>query len=129
LPDALTLTFAGLGLMAAPWITGVTLRDGAIGAVAGYGALFAIAIGYRALRGREGLGLGDAKLLGALGAWFGWQALPFILLASSLLGLLLVIIMAMVGRSRIDRHAMLPLGTFLCVAALPGWWISRMLLF
>lgn len=128
LPDALTLTLAGLGLMIAPWVTGVLLIDSAIGAAAGYGALFAIAIGYRMLRGREGLGLGDAKLLGALGAWFGWQALPFILLAASLAGIAFALVSAIVARKRLEAHAMLPLGTFLCIAALPGWWISRMLL-
>src|SRR3546814_12547732 len=62
------------------WSTDVALIDRIIGAVAGYGALLGISGGYRLFRGREGLGLGDVKLLGALGAWFGWQALPFILL-------------------------------------------------
>lgn len=129
LPDVLTLSLAGLGLMIAPWITGTSLTDGAIGAAAGYGALLAIAIGYRLLRRREGLGLGDAKLLGALGAWLGWQALPFILLTASLLGLCVALTAALASRTRLDRNMMLPLGTFLCIGALPGWWISRVLLF
>jgi len=80
------------------------------------------------LRGREGLGLGDAKLLGALGAWFGWQALPFILLAASLLGLVTALAGAVRSGGRLNAQSMLPLGTFLCVAALPGWWVSQRLL-
>lgn len=117
LPDALTLPLAFLGFTAGLWATDVTLTDRIIGAAIGYGALLALALGYRALRGRDGLGLGDAKLLGALGAWFGWQALPFILLIASLLGL---VVMLSTGRAR-QRTARVPLGTFLALAALPAW--------
>lgn len=128
LPDALTLPLAALGLMIAPWVTGTSVTDGAIGAAVGYGTLLLIAIAYRKLRGREGLGLGDAKLLGALGAWFGWQALPFIVLAASLSGLSWAVIQAIVARARLDAHAMLPLGTCFAIAAIPGWWVSLILL-
>lgn len=117
LPDALTLPLAFLGLTLGMWATDVVLIDRIIGAAVGYGALLAIALGYRALRGRDGLGLGDAKLLGALGAWFGWQALPFILLIAAVAGLL---VMLVTGRVR-DRMARVPLGTFLALAAVPGW--------
>src|SRR3546814_11569604 len=92
LADALTLPLAFLGLTIGLWSTDVALIDRIIGAVAGYGALLGISGGYRLFRGREGLGLGDVKLLGALGAWFGWQALPFILLFAASLGLLLVFV-------------------------------------
>nr|WP_188065555.1 A24 family peptidase [Sphingobium sp. KCTC 72723] len=117
LPDALTLPLAFLGLTLGMWATDVVLIDRIVGAAVGYGALLAIAIGYRALRGRDGLGLGDAKLLGALGAWCGWQALPFILLIAAVAGL---IVMLVTGRVR-DRMARVPLGTFLALAAVPGW--------
>lgn len=121
LPDALTLPLAFLGLTLGLWTNDVMLLDRIIGAMLGYGCLLAIALGYRALRGRDGLGLGDAKLLGALGAWFGWQPLPFILLAGSLLGLAAMLAM---GRAK-DRVTRVPLGTFLSLAALPGWIIAR----
>ncbi|WP_088185558.1 prepilin peptidase [Sphingobium sp. Z007] len=117
LPDALTLPLAFLGLTIGMWATDVSLIDRVMGAAIGYGALLAISMGYRALRGRDGLGLGDAKLLGALGAWFGWQALPFILLIASMMGL---VVMLASGRAR-SRTARVPLGTFLALAALPAW--------
>lgn len=123
LPDALTLPLAFLGLAMAQWATGVPLADRAIGAAAGYGVLLTVAVAYRWVRGRDGLGLGDAKLLGALGGWFGWQALPFILLMGSLLGLIVILLL---GRAR-DGAARVPLGTFLAAAALPGW-IAALLL-
>src|SRR3546814_6490825 len=96
------LPLACLGLTIGLWSTDVALIDRIIGAVAGYGALLGISGGYRLFRGREGLGLGDVKLLGALGAWFGWQALPFILLFAASLGLLLVFVsMAEIGRAHV----------------------------
>lgn len=121
LPDALTLPLAFLGFTIGLWATDVALFDRAIGAAAGYGALLAIALGYRAVRGRDGLGLGDAKLLGALGAWMGWQALPFILLIASVTGLL---VMLMTGRAK-EAGARVPLGTFLALAAVPAWIIVQ----
>lgn len=117
LPDLLTLPLAFLGLTIGLWATDVSLIDRVIGAAVGYGALLAIALGYRALRGRDGLGLGDAKLLGALGAWLGWQALPFILLIASMVGLIVAVL---TGRAT-QRNARVPLGTFLALAALPAW--------
>ncbi|KQN00685.1 peptidase A24 [Sphingobium sp. Leaf26] len=117
LPDALTLPLAFLGFTAGMWATDVGMPDRIIGAAAGYGALLAIALGYKVLRAREGLGMGDAKLLGALGAWFGWQTLPFLLLIASLLGL---VVMLVTGGAR-QRTARVPLGTFLALAVLPAW--------
>lgn len=128
LPDALTLALAFLGLTIGPWLTGVAQMDSIIGAAAGYGALMAVALLYRALRGREGLGLGDAKLLGALGAWMGWQALPMLVFLASALALVWVAAQALLRRLRPDAATMLPLGTFLCIAApvvmICGWYIG-----
>lgn len=121
LPDALTLPLAFLGFTIGLWATDVALVDRAIGAAAGYGALLAVALGYRAVRGRDGLGLGDAKLLGALGAWMGWQALPFILLIASVTGLLVMLMTGLVKAA----GARVPLGTFLALAAVPAWIIVQ----
>lgn len=117
LPDALTLALAFLGLTIGPWVSDVTLIDSLIGAAAGYGALIAVALLYRALRGREGLGLGDAKLLGALGAWMGWQALAMLVFVASVLALLWAAGHALTHRQKPDAATMVPLGTFLCLAA------------
>ncbi|CAN5350417.1 hypothetical protein BH10PSE12_BH10PSE12_18970 [soil metagenome] len=127
LPDALTLPLAFLGLTLAQWVTDVALTDRIIGALAGYGVLLTVSLGYRRLRGREGLGLGDAKLLGALGAWFGWQTLPFLLLVASGLALLTVGVSAARG-GNINALTRVPLGSFLCIAAIPAWILSRNML-
>lgn len=126
LPDALTLPLAFLGLTVGAFTTEAVDMDRWIGAAAGYGALLAIALGYRALRGREGLGLGDAKLLGAIGAWTGWQALPFVLLLASVGGLGWVGLNALRGQE-VRGDMRLPLGTLLCLAVVPAMLVETML--
>lgn len=120
LPDKLTLPLAFLGLTLGLWVNDVPMFDRVIGAAAGYGLLVGIELGYQALRGRAGLGRGDAKLFGALGAWLGWQALPFLLLFASVLGLVVALVSLTMG-GKVGRMTRVPLGTFLCLAALPAW--------
>ncbi len=119
LPDALTFPLAALGLTLGDWVLPAPFPDRLIGAAIGYGALFAIATLYRRLRGRDGLGLGDAKLLGAIGAWLGWQLLPLVLLVASVAGLVWALALHLLGR-KIDNSIRLPFGTFLCLAVLPA---------
>lgn len=126
LPDALTLPLAFLGLTLGPWVTEAAMSGRWIGAAVGYLALLGLAVGYRKLRGREGLGLGDAKLLGAIGAWTGWQVLPLVLLIGSLGGLIWVALLALAGRS-VKADMRLPLGTFLCLAVGPALLVEGML--
>lgn len=84
LPDRLTLPLAGLGLaLAAVRTRGVPLPEIA-GLVGGVAAFWAFGTGFHLLRGVEGLGLGDAKLLGAAGAWLGWTALPWLVLIAAM---------------------------------------------
>lgn len=123
LPDALTLPLAALGLTLGDWVLPASFESRAIGAAAGAGLLFLLALGYRRLRGREGLGLGDAKLLGAIGAWLGWQALPFVLVIASVTALLWVLALRLRGE-KIEAQMRVPLGTFLCIAVVPGWMIA-----
>jgi leader peptidase (prepilin peptidase) / N-methyltransferase len=87
LPDALTLPLLLTGLIAAYLLTPADILDHLIGAAAGFIAFALLATLYRLLRGRDGLGLGDAKLLGAMGAWVSWQGLPTIILYASIAGL------------------------------------------
>jgi len=123
LPDALTLPLAALGLTLGDWVLPAPFGDRMIGAAIGYGGLFLLAIGYRRLRGREGLGLGDAKLLGAIGAWTGWQILPLVLLVASLAGLLWALALRLTGKA-VDGKTPLPFGAFLCLAVVPATWLG-----
>ena len=93
LPDALTLPLiaAGLGAAALDLLPAVRLLHSLVGAAVGYLALAGVGWAYRRLRGRDGLGLGDAKLLAAAGAWLGAEALPWLVLTAAILGLALAL--------------------------------------
>lgn len=120
LPDRLTRLLALTGLAGGLLGMAPPLADRLIGGIAGFGVLAAIRWAYRRLRGREGLGGGDAKLLGAIGLWTGWQALPLILLGASGAGLLGAAALALAGR-RIGARTRVPLGALLALAAWPVW--------
>jgi leader peptidase (prepilin peptidase)/N-methyltransferase len=123
LPDALTLPLIPLGLLAA-WIGwGPPLLDRALGAVAGAGLLWGLAWLYRRLRGREGIGGGDPKLLAGIGAWVGVLQLPMVLLGAGLFGLVAVALMQARG-TRVAAMTRLPLGTLMALAAWPIWLVS-----
>jgi leader peptidase (prepilin peptidase)/N-methyltransferase len=117
LPDVITLPLAVAGLAVAWLIDPAVILDHLIGAAAGFVLFTAIAWFYRALRHRDGLGGGDAKLLGALGAWVGWQGLPTIVLYAAVSGLALALILAARGR-RVELGHRLPFGPHLCLG---GW--------
>ena len=120
LPDRLTLPLLALGLAAAWAGFGPPLLGRAAGAAIGWAALFLIAWLYRRLRGGEGMGAGDPRLLGALGAWVGAWQLPAILLGAGLLGLAAVAAMRLRGES-VTATSRLPLGTLMALAAWPVW--------
>ncbi|WP_343550645.1 prepilin peptidase [Pantoea sp.] len=93
LPDILTLSLLWLGLLCHTFsVIPGTLSNAVLGAVAGYLLLWLIATVYRSWKGIAGLGLGDAKLLAALGAWLGWQALPRVLLIAATSGIVYVLL-------------------------------------
>lgn len=125
LPDRLTLALGVAGLVANMAGIGPGIRDALIGAVAGFASLALVAAAYRRIRGREGLGGGDPKLLAAIGAWTGWAALPAIVLVASVLGLIVAVLLLFGGRCK-GPLLQLPLGTFLAVAAWPVWIIARL---
>lgn len=120
LPDALTLPLVPLGLAVALAGLGPPLADRAIGLVAGWAVLAAIALAYRHWRGREGLGGGDPKLLAAIGAWLGWNLLPLVLLGAGLLGLVAALALRARGEP-VDATTRLPLGALLALCAWPAW--------
>jgi len=120
LPDALTLPLVPLGLAVALAGLGPPLADRAIGLVAGWAVLAAIALAYRHWRGREGLGGGDPKLLAAIGAWLGWNLLPLVLLGAGLLGLVAALALRARGEP-VGATTRLPLGALLALCAWPAW--------
>ena len=119
LPDALTLPLiaTGLGLTAIlgwddPWLR-------LLAVLAGYGVLWAVAAVYERLRNRAGLGLGDAKLFAAAGAWVGFEGLASVLLYGSLAALVWVGFCAIRGQA-VSRFTRLPFGPFLAFGL---WWV------
>ena len=116
LPDPLTIPLLWLGLAFNLGGTFAPLPDSVIGAMAGYGVLWAVYHGFRLLTGHEGIGYGDFKLLALLGAWLGWPALPAVLLLASLAGVLTGV--TLVARGRASRDTPLPFGPYLAVAGL-----------
>ena len=90
LPDKLTLPLLAAGLIRAALTGWQDLLNAAIGAFIGYAVIWSLAEYWRRRRGVEGIGLGDAKLLAAGGAWCGAPALPLILLLASGAGLVFV---------------------------------------
>jgi leader peptidase (prepilin peptidase) / N-methyltransferase len=116
LPDNITLPLAWAGLVAnvAGWAPGVSLRDAVIGAVAGYLALWSVYWLFKLVRGKEGMGYGDFKLLAALGAWLGWQVLPLIVLLAAGVGAFIGIALVIFkGR---DQQIPLAFGPYLAIA-------------
>lgn len=122
IPDILNLLILITGF-GAHYVLGLDLATPLIGAAVGYGALYTIAIVYRRVRGRDGIGMGDAKLFGASGAWIGWSGLPFQLLIAACLGLAMVSAQRIAGR-KIRATDRLPFGPFLVAGALVVWMIQ-----
>ena len=116
LPDSITLPVLWLGLLCNYFEVFTTLENAVIGAMAGYLLLWAVYWGFKLATGKEGMGYGDFKLLALLGAWFGWQAVPMIVVLSSAVGAI-VGIGLIVFRSH-DRATPIPFGPYLAAA---GW--------
>ncbi len=116
LPDELTLGLLWGGLLANAFGLFADAGSAIIGAAAGYGTLWLICHGMRLATGRQGLGHGDMKLLAAIGAWCGWQALPFIMLAASVTGL--VVSAALLVARKMSKDERMPFGPYLAAA---GW--------
>jgi leader peptidase (prepilin peptidase) / N-methyltransferase len=118
LPDLLTLPLVAAGLLVAALFRPDDLSAHVVGAVLGAAVVVAIGWTYRRLRGREGIGLGDAKLLAASGAWVSWQGLPSVTLIAALAGLA-VILPGALRQRRVLWTARVPFGVFLCL----GLWL------
>jgi len=118
LPDYLTLPLIPAGLVVVWTATPPVLSAHLIGAASGFGFIVGLRYLYRRVRGREGIGLGDAKLLAASGAWVSWAGLPSVVLLAALAGLCFALLKA--GRGvDLALGDRLPFGAFLCL----GTWI------
>ncbi len=116
LPDSITLPLLWLGLLLSLDSGFTTPKDAILGAALGYLFLWTVYQIFKLTTGREGMGYGDFKLFALFGAWLGWQALPMILILSSVVGA--TIGLALLARRGQDRHTPLPFGPYLAAA---GW--------
>jgi leader peptidase (prepilin peptidase)/N-methyltransferase len=134
LPDVITLPAVPVLFLAAFGAHDVPWLDRAIGAAAGYLVVRIIADGYYYLTGREGMGLGDGKLLAVVGAVLGWRAIPAVIGLASFVGIVVTVPLLLAARRRV-RHAEVPFGPFLAFSALvyllaaePAWaWFSDLM--
>lgn len=116
LPDSITLPLVWAGLILNNFGIITSLPEALWGAVFGYLSLWSVFWIFKIVRGKEGMGYGDFKLLAALGAWLGWQMLPLIIILSSLVGAIIGISLIIVkGR---DKNIPIPFGPYLAIA---GW--------
>jgi len=116
LPDSITLPLLWLGILLNTQGIFTDLTSSVWGAIAGYLSLWSVFWLFKLLTGKEGMGYGDFKLLAALGAWMGWQALPLIIILSSVVGAVIGIAgIIIMGR---DKNVPIPFGPYLAIA---GW--------
>lgn len=116
LPDSMTMPLLWLGLLFNLWGVYVPLSEAVIGAMAGYLSLWSVYWLFRLVTGKEGMGYGDFKLLAALGAWFGWTALPAIILLASVVGSVVGVSLILFASHK--REVPIPFGPYLAGAGL-----------
>ncbi len=116
LPDDITLPLLWGGLFLNLHGVFTDLHSAVIGAMAGYLALWSVYWLFKLVTGKEGMGYGDFKLLAAIGAWFGWQLLPAVILLSSLAGSIIGISMMVFARH--GRNVPIPFGPYLALGGI-----------
>lgn len=121
LPDILTLSLLWLGLVINRYSLFVSLDQAVLGALIGYMALGIVAQLFYRLTGKVGMGRGDWKLFAALGAWFGWQELPWIMAAASLSGLIFFLVL--IKMRRCTKNDPIPFGPFLAIFGWVALWV------
>lgn len=116
LPDNITLPFLWMGLGLNLFGLYASLEASLLGAMAGYGILWSVYQLFRLVTGKEGMGFGDFKLMAMLGAWLGWQALPVIVLLSSVVGAIVGVTLVWIRKR--EKNAPIPFGPYIAIA---GW--------
>lgn len=120
LPDVLTLPLIPVGLGTVYFLAPGEIINSLIGALAGFALMFAIRLLYQTVRGREGLGFGDVKLMAAAGAWVGWIGLSGVLLWAVMFALLFAGV-KILTKSTATSKTQIPFGTFLCLGIWLVW--------
>lgn len=115
LPDSMTLPLIWIGLLINSFELFIPLKEAVYCAMGAYLFLWLFVYVFNLLTGKEGMGEGDFKLFSAFGAWFGWQALPLILVMSSFAGAIIGIITLKLSKKNTDTP--LAFGPYLCIAA------------
>jgi leader peptidase (prepilin peptidase) / N-methyltransferase len=123
LPDDMTLPLLWLGLLFNLFGVFAPLKDAVIGAMLGYLILWSIYWIFKLITGKEGMGYGDFKLLAALGAWFGWQKIPAIILLSSAVGTVVGIGLMILAKR--GKEVPIPFGPYLAGAGFLTLYVSK----
>ena len=125
LPDDITLPLLWLGLIFNLNGGFTDLKSAVLGAILGYLILWSVYWVFKLITGKEGMGYGDFKLLGAIGAWFGWQIIPAVILLSSVVGAVIGIAMIMF-RGKTGGTA-IPFGPFLALGGIAALFFGQQL--
>ena len=118
LPDNLTLPLMWLGLLVNYFGLFTDLHSAVLGAIFGYLSLWSVYQLFKLITGKEGMGYGDFKILAAIGAWGGWQIIPFTIFASACLGAVIGIITLKLRNQ--ENSQPIPYGPWLALAGLIG---------
>jgi prepilin signal peptidase PulO-like enzyme (type II secretory pathway) len=121
LPDILNALLLALGAAMVFLVRQDAWLMHAAGAGLGFAVLWAVETGYRHMRGHDGLGRGDAKLLGATGVWVGAAALPPVLLIASLSGLIAALMLSWLKRAPISASTRIAFGPWIALGGFAVW--------
>lgn len=123
IPDVLSLPMAALGPLVALWHPELTWQSSLLGVALGAGILYGVAWLYFAIRREAGMGMGDVKLLAAIGGWLGYQALMPVFFIACLVGAVCGIGVIIVSRTKNFKSA-IPFGPFLSLGAFLYLWFG-----
>ena len=126
IPNVITLPGITLGLLCAATILPVGLLDSVLGTLLGYGIPWGLANAYLLLRGRQGMGLGDAKLLAMIGAFLGWKPMLLTVMVGAAVGSVVGLVLIALKRVRRDQY--LPFGPFLALGAIVSLFFHQVVL-
>ena len=119
IPDVLTFPMMALGFFKSfdPNLSPIfpNYINSLLGGIIGYGIIWLLIFFYKKIRNKEGMGLGDAKLLSAIGFWFGWISIPFVIFLSSVLALL-VVTPSLINKSK-EMSSQIPFGPYLVLGS------------